>query len=123
MPRDRYSLMTSFWTVPLRFAISAPCSSAAAMYRASSHGAVALIVIDVFIPSSGIWSNRSRMSAEVRDRHPDLSHFALRQLVVAVIARLRRQVEGDRKAGLAPGEVFAEERVRCPGRRIARHMS
>ena len=49
--------------------------------------------------------------ADVRDRHADLADLALGQLVVAVVARLGRQVEGDRKAGLALRQVLAIELV------------
>src|SRR5204863_5439570 len=51
VPRDRNSLRMSFWVVPASDALGAPCSSATATYSASSHIAVALIVIDVFICS------------------------------------------------------------------------
>ena len=49
VPRDRYSFTKSFCVVPCSSLRSTPCSSATAMYSASSHGAVALIVIEVFI--------------------------------------------------------------------------
>ena len=62
VPRDRYSLMMSFWVVPDSCAGSTPCSSAATWYIASSHIAVALMVIDVFISSSGMSWNRRRMA-------------------------------------------------------------
>ena len=39
--------------------------------------------------------------AEMIDRHADLADLAARQHVVAVVAGLRRQIEGDREAGLA----------------------
>ncbi len=50
--------------------------------------------------------------AEMRDRHADLADLAARQHVVGVVAGLGRQIERDRKAGLALGEVFPIERVR-----------
>ena len=37
--------------------------------------------------------------------HADLADLAARELVVGVVAGLRRQVEGDRQAGLALGQV------------------
>ena len=52
--------------------------------------------------------------AKMADRHADLADLAARQHVVAVVAGLRRQVEGDREAGLALGQVLAVERVRNP---------
>ena len=50
--------------------------------------------------------------AEMADRHADLADLAARERMVAVVAGLGRQVEGDREAGLAAGEVAAVERVR-----------
>ena len=59
--------------------------------------------------------------ALVRHRHADLADLAARELVVGVVAGLRRQVERDREPGLALGEVAAVERVglapRSNGRR------
>ena len=63
VPRERYSFKMSFCVVPIRAARSTLCSSATAMYSAKSHIAVALIVIDVFMSSSGIPSNSARMSS------------------------------------------------------------
>jgi hypothetical protein len=54
--------MMSFWVVPASSAGEAPCSSAATWYSASSHIAVALIVIDVFICASGMSVNSRRIS-------------------------------------------------------------
>ena len=63
VPRDRNSLMMSFCVVPASAPRSTPFSSATVMYRASSQAAVALIVIDVFIASSGMPSSNACMSA------------------------------------------------------------
>jgi hypothetical protein len=63
VPRARYSLIKSFWTVPASLAGSAPCRSATTMYKASSHGAVALMVIEVLVCASGMPSNSTAMSA------------------------------------------------------------
>ena len=57
--------------------------------------------------------------ADVADRHPDLADLAPRQRVVAVVAGLGRQVEGDRQPGLPAREVRPVERVRGGGRRVA----
>ena len=54
--------MMSFCVVPVSLPMSAPCSSAATWYSASSHIAVALIVIEVLVCSSGMPSNSARMS-------------------------------------------------------------
>ena len=58
--------------------------------------------------------------AAVGDRDPDLPDLAPGELVVAVVAGLGRQVEGDRQAGLALGQVLQIEGVRRAGRRVAR---
>src|SRR3546814_1837721 len=50
--------------------------------------------------------------AEVADRHADLADLALGERVVAVVAGLRRQVEGDGEPGLPARQVLAVERVR-----------
>ena len=60
VPRDRYSLTMSFCVVPRSASLGVPCSSALATYSASSHAAVALIVIDVFICPGGMPSSRVR---------------------------------------------------------------
>ena len=61
VPRDRYSLTMSFCVVPRSSCDGVPCSAALATYSASSHAAVALIVIDVFIRAGGIPSSSVRM--------------------------------------------------------------
>ncbi len=58
--------------------------------------------------------------AEMADRHADLADLAARQHVIAIVAGLGRQIERDREAGLAPGEVFPIERVRLSGVRMPR---
>ncbi len=103
--------MMSFWVVPWSRAWSTPLSSAVTMYSASSQAAVALIVIDVFILSSGMPSSSCAHVALVGDGHADLADLAARELVVGVVAGLRRQVEGDRQAGLALGQVRAVQLV------------
>ncbi len=55
--------MRSFWVVPASFLTSTPRSRARATYSDSSHMAVPLIVIDVFIFSSGISSKRTWKSS------------------------------------------------------------
>ena len=57
--------------------------------------------------------------AEVDDRHADLADLALGQHVVGVVAGLGGQVEGDREAGLAPGQVGPVQLVRGPGGGVA----
>ncbi len=63
VPRARYSLIRSFCVVPCSFDSSSPRSRASATYSASSHMAVPLMVIDVFIFSSGMPSKRTWKSS------------------------------------------------------------
>ena len=58
--------------------------------------------------------------ALVGDRDADLADLAAGEDVVGVIAGLGRQVEGDREAGLALGEVAPVELVGAAGVGVAR---
>ena len=58
--------------------------------------------------------------ALVGDRDADLADLAARQLVVGVVAGLGGEVERDREAGLALGEVLAVELVRLLRGGVAR---
>jgi hypothetical protein len=61
VPRDRYSLMMSFCVVPGELRdCREPVLSATGLVERESHIAVALIVIDVFISSSGMPSKSAR---------------------------------------------------------------
>jgi hypothetical protein len=67
------------------------------------HGRVHLIQRDLIEQCAHI--------AQMRHGDAHLAHFAAREFMVAVIAGLGGQVEGDRKTGLAAREVVAVERV------------
>ena len=54
------------------------------------------------------------------DRHADLADFATREDMVAIVARLRRQIEGDAQARLPLGQVGAVELVAFRRCRVAR---
>ena len=56
--------------------------------------------------------------ADMGDRHADLADFALGVRMVAVVAGLRRQIEGDRQPGLALAQILAVKRIRCRGGRM-----
>ncbi len=58
--------------------------------------------------------------ADMRDRHADLADLALGVRMVAVIAGLRRQIEGDGEASLPLAQVLAVKRVRRRSGRVAR---
>jgi hypothetical protein len=62
---------------------------------------------------------QGRHVGERGDRHADLADLARGQRVVAVVAGLGRQVEGDREAGLPAREVGAVELVAGLGRAVA----
>ena len=72
--------------------------------------AVALIVIEVFISPSGMSSNSVRISPRCETGTPTLP-TSPRASRVRVVAGLRRQVEGDREAGLPLGQVAPVQRV------------
>ena len=79
-PRDRYSFTMSFCVVPASIDVRrrrarrrARCTARAAT------SPVALIVIDVFISSSGMPVEERAHLAEVRDRHADLADLAARE--------------------------------------------
>ncbi len=72
VPRARNSLMMSFCVVPWSSCWSTPCSCAATMYSDSIQAAVALIVIDVFIWSSGMPSISCPMSPRWETGTPTL---------------------------------------------------
>ena len=57
--------------------------------------------------------------AQMADRHADLAHFTPGQNVVGVVAGLGRQIEGDRQAGLALGQVAPIELIGLGGRGVA----
>ena len=65
VPRAMYSLRMSFWVVPLMAGRDTPWASAAATYRASRIGAVALMVIEVLTSPSGSPSSSTAMSARL----------------------------------------------------------
>ena len=65
VPRAMYSFRMSFWVVPAIRSRATPWLSAAATYRASRTGAVALIVMDVLTSPSGKASTRIAMSARL----------------------------------------------------------
>jgi hypothetical protein len=57
--------------------------------------------------------------AQMADRHADLADLATRQHVIAVVAGLRRQIEGDGQAGLTARQIGAIEFVRFLGSGMA----
>src|SRR6185312_10414972 len=57
--------------------------------------------------------------AEMADRHADLADLALGQRMIAVVAGLGRQIEGDRQACLTAREIGPVEFVGLGGRRMA----
>ncbi len=56
------SLRMSFWMVPANCSGLTPCSSAATIYSDRIGSTAPFIVIDTVISSSGMRSNRTRMS-------------------------------------------------------------
>ena len=121
VPRDRYSLTMSFCVVPRSSARRRRPAPRRWPRRApSSHAAVALIVIDVFISPGGMPSSSVRMWPRWATGTPTLPTSPRASGVVGVVAGLGRQVEGDRQAGLALGQVGAVQLVRRRRRGVAR---
>ena len=81
---------------------------------------MALMVIEVFISPSGMPSNSAPHVAEMGDRHADLADLAAGERMVGIVAGLGRQIEGDRKPGLALGEVLPVQLVGGLRRGMAR---
>ena len=63
------------------------------------------------------------MSASEFDRHAGLADLARRQRIVAVVADLGRQIEGDAQAGLSLAEQVLEALVGLGGGAIARVLA
>ncbi len=112
VPRDRYSFTMSFCVVPrssaerhaLRFGVGDVEAEQPRRGGVDRHRRV-------HRPGRDAVEQRAHV-AEVGDRHADLAHLAARRWGVGVVAGLGGQVEGDRQAGLALGQVGAVERVR-----------
>ena len=112
--------MMSFWVVP----DSAVCVDALLLgrddverqqprrRRVDRHRRVHLVERDAV--------HQRRHVPAVRDRHADLADLAARELVVGVVARLRRQVERDGQPGLALGQVAPVELIGLGRRGVPR---
>ena len=100
VPRAMYSLRMSFCTVPRELAeIGALLSGDGDVERQQDRGG------GVDGHRGGDTFERDAVEerahvVEAADRDADLADLALRHRVVGVVAHLRRQVEGDREAGL-----------------------
>ena len=112
--------MMSFWVVPWSTLRSIPFSSRGddverqqpRRRRVDRHRRVHLVERDPVEQRVHV--------ALVRHRHPDLADLAARELVVGVVARLRRQVERDAQPGLALGQVAPVQLVGLARGRMAR---
>ena len=102
--------------VPERAAIGTPCSSAATMNSAMTGSTAPFIVIETLIE---IERNAGKQGAHVIDRidrdarHADVASDAR---MIGIVAAMGREVESDREALLAGGEIGAIEGVRTPRR-------
>ena len=112
--------MMSFWVVPCRLLLGDALLLAGhdvqrqqpGRGRVDRHRGVHLTQRDAL--------QQRRHVAAVGDRHADLPDLAARELVVGVVAGLRRQVERDREAGLALLQVAPVELVGRLRGRVAR---
>ena len=117
---DRYSLTMSFCVVPARRrGVDAPLLGEGEVHREQPHGGGVDRHRRVHLLEGDAVEERAHL-AEVGDGHADLADLAPGQRVVGVVAGLGGQVEGDRQAGLALGQVGAVELVGRPRRRVAR---
>ena len=111
--------MMSFWIVPVRLVRGAPClvgdgdveREQPGGGRVDRHRRVHAVERDAVEQRAHV--------ADVGDGDADLADFAAGEDVVAVVAGLGRQIEGDREPGLALGEVALVELVRLGRRRMA----
>ncbi len=95
-----YSLRRSFCTVPRSADVGTPCCLPTATTIASNTAAGALMVMLMLTLSSGMPSSSSLHIAQAADGDAYLAHFSFGEVVIGVIADLRRQVKGHGKAGL-----------------------
>ena len=65
----------------------------------------------VHVPERDVIEQRAHV-VEVRDRHADLADLALGERVIAVVAGLGGEIEGDGESGLTLAEVLPIERIR-----------
>ena len=112
-----YSLRMSFCSVPETcFRTSTPCFSATARYMAKRIGAVELMVIEVGdLARAGCRRTASPCRPGCRPPRRTCPPRPCDIVMVGVVAVERRQVEGDREAGLALREQVLEALVGVGG--------
>ena len=121
VPRDRYSLTMSFWVVPRSAADGTPCVLGVGDVEAEQprRGGV-----DrhrrVHLADAGSGRAACRMWPRWATGTPTLPTSPRACGVVGVVAGLGGEVEGDRQAGLALGQVRPVQLVRRRGRGVAR---
>ena len=108
------SLRMSFWIVPERAARDTPCSSPATMKFARIGMTAPFIVMLTDTLSSGMPSKRIFMSSTESMATLRLTHVPHHAGVIAVVAAMRRQVEGHRHALLPPRQRATVERRSTP---------
>ena len=113
------SLRMSFWMVPASLAGGTPCSSPATMYSASTGSTAPFMVIDTVIWSSGNAGEQRAHVVDGIDRHAGHADVAAHARMVAVVAAMGGEIEGDRQALLPGRDVAAVEGVGILGRREA----
>ena len=117
------SLRMSFWMVPASFSGGTPCSSAATMYsaRIGQHGAVHRHRHAHLVERDAVEELPHVVDRVDRDaRHADVTGHPR---MVAVVAAVGGQVEGDRQALLPGGEVAPVEGVGLLGGGEARVLA
>ena len=97
--------------VPDSFSGGTPCSSAAATNSARIGSTAPFMVIDTLIWSSGMPAEQRAHVVDRIDRHAGHADVAGHARMIGVVAAVGGEIERDRKAFLAGGEVAAIERV------------
>ena len=105
------SLRMSFWMVPSSWACLTPCSSAATMNMASTGSTAPFMVIETDISVERDAVEEDLHVLDGVDGDAGLADIAGDARMVAVIAAMGGEIEGDGEALLAGGEGLAVEIV------------
>ena len=105
--------------VPASFSGGTPCSSPATMNSASTGSTAPFMVIDTVMSAERDAGEQRAHVVDGIDRHAGHADVAAHARMVAVVAAVGGEIEGDRQALLAGGDVAPVEGVGVLGRREA----
>ena len=106
--------------VPASFAGATPCSSPATMYSASTGSTAPFMVIDTVMSAERNAVEQRAHVVDGIDRHAGHADVAAHARMVAVVAAVGGEIEGDRQALLPGRDVAPVEGVGVLRRREAR---